>query len=184
MKRVIDGGSCTVCWQSGSCTVCWQIEHRGGCFRCGKRIEQINPFSRVLTAALDVRQVAKPRKANTSGKRVVLYDHEGADRYDAQAIVTVGYLRHAMRKAHVKWVGQKYADGSLSWKTWMRIEIERALEVRPIIDKPDKLEAEVARLLRAKAALAELAKMGDGGASEGFVSLQVGGGRFNFMVHK
>jgi hypothetical protein len=74
--------------------------------------------------------------------------------YDARAIVTVATLRGYAR------VYARDSDYEIAWKTYMRNGIERTLRVRPIIEDPDKLEVEVAGLLRAQAAIKVLEKMG------------------------
>jgi hypothetical protein len=85
---------------------------------------------------------------NVFGACLILYAHEGCDRWDAQAIVTVGRARWSL---HTLCSSKPY--GGIAWKTYLRRQIERGLDVRPRLEDPDHAEAEVAALLRAREAI-------------------------------
>jgi hypothetical protein len=115
------------------------------------------PYGSVIWTKWVLRKVVRPKAAVVRDGVLIFYDHDGADRFDAQAIIAVGAAR-----ARVSYLRRQcyFPDGpgGIGAKSYMRRIIERILEVRPRLEDVAHAEAEVADLLRRKAACEELTR--------------------------
>src|SRR5208282_3726093 len=123
-------------------------------FRCGARVERIvDPTTAGWPSGLRYVMVVpskKRRKSRVEVSGVTVYDFEGADQFDARALVAVGVARWQTTHG---WQGRAPDATVNSALTWMREIITWHVKVRPRLDNLAKAEEEVAYLLLADAAL-------------------------------
>jgi hypothetical protein len=111
-------------------------------------VEWLWPWSS-MPAPVDVRYSSKPRRPIIGDEEIIFYEYPEMDFHDMRAAVVVAGLRH-----HVRDRGDCVAA-----RAHVRTNVETGLGVRPTLNGGiDDAQREVAALLRAKAACAELEK--------------------------
>jgi hypothetical protein len=112
-------------------------------FKCG--VDATGAMLYKPIVLIEVRASTGPRAAKITDKRIVLYDHDGLDKYDVRGMCVVAELRRYRRSASVQ-----------ALKTFIRQCCEQTLGIRPRLENLAEAGDEIAGLLRARDAVEKL----------------------------
>jgi len=132
-------------------------------FRCGNHVlSNLLLHHSAARPIWEVRTSKTPRQPRIEEHHVVIYDHDGADKYDARALTTVAELLWCLTCDAANHLGYtKDPPSRTASRRFIRRTVTEQMGIKPDVRGPlHKVWTEIALLLRAEAACRTITSFG------------------------